>query len=107
MKEETLREFLETYFELNRKDTELNQCLIRNLTDVLTWIFEMAPNYYNWFMLLCPQPLKEEIDYFIFEGWVIQYNPDTDDMIEFDLEDRDIDTFIKFIKYAYPDVLTN
>ena len=36
MKEKTLREFLETYFELDRKDTELNQCLIRNLTDVLT-----------------------------------------------------------------------
>ena len=65
MKEKTLRESLETYFELDRKDTELNQCLIKNLTDVLTWIFGMAPNYYNWFMLLCPQPLKEEIDKFM------------------------------------------
>jgi len=56
-------------------------------------------------MLICPSTLKTEIDYFIFEGWVIQYNHDTDDVIEFDLEDRDINTFIKFIKYTYPSLL--
>lgn len=107
MKEETLREFLETYFKIEEQDAEMNSVLRRNLTDVVDRAFDRSDMYYNWFMLLCPQPLKEKINYFIFEGWVIQYNPDTDDVIEFDLEDRDIDTFIKFIKYAYTDVLTD
>lgn len=105
MKEKTLREFLETYLKIEEQDTEMNNALRKNLTDVVDRVFDRSDMYYNWFMLICPQPLKEKIDYFIFEGWVIQYNPDTDDMIEFDLEDRDIDTFIKFIKYTYPDVL--
>lgn len=107
MKEETLREFLETYFKIEEQDTEMNNALRKNLTDVVDRVFDRSDMYYNWFMLICPPTLKEEIDYFIFEGWVIQYNPDTDDMVEFDLEDRDIDTFIKFIKYAYPEILTD
>lgn len=107
MKEKTLREFLETYFAIEDQDTEMNSALRRNLTDVVDRVFDRADMYYNWFMLICPPTLKEEIEYFIFENWVIQYNADADDVIEFDLTDRNIDTFIKFIKYEYPELLTN
>lgn len=107
MKEETLREFLETYLKIEEQDTEMNDTLRKNLTDVVDRVFDRSDMYYNWFMLICPPTLKEEIEYFIFENWVIQYNSDTDDVIEFDLEDRNIDTFIKFIKYTYPEVLTD
>lgn len=105
MKEKKIREFLKNYFELEKRDTEINQSLINNLPDVVTWIFDRASDYYNWFMLICPSTLKTEIDYFIFEGWVVTYNTESNEVTEFDLEDRDVDTFIKFIKHTYPSLL--
>jgi hypothetical protein len=47
MKEETLREFLETYFKIEEQDTEMNDALRKNLTDVVDRVFDRSDMYYN------------------------------------------------------------
>lgn len=107
MKEETLREFLETYFAIEDQDTEMNLVIQKNNTTVNDRIFYRADYYYEGFAQACHPTLRTELEYFIFEGWIIVLNWDSWDTIEFDLEDRDIDEFIKFIKYHYPELLTD